>query len=68
MCFFWGPADQGFCGINSRAAAIQIVVLEIVVLQKGKDLPLTLPQRCQVWEFTPLGLANSVSLYQLDNA
>lgn len=61
--YFWGSADQAFCSINSKAAAIQIVVFAVVVLQQVKDLPLTLTQRCQVWEFTPLGLASSFNIF-----
>lgn len=43
--YFWGSADQAFCSINSKAAAIQIVVFAVVVLQQLKDLPLTLTER-----------------------
>lgn len=43
--YFWGSADQAFCSINSKAAAIQIVVFAVVVLQQVKDLPLTLTER-----------------------
>lgn len=46
-----------------RGAAIQIMMFTVVVLQQGKDLPLTLKQRCQVWEFTPLGLASSSDIF-----
>jgi len=38
-------------------------MLAIVVLQQGKGLPLTLTQRCQVWDLTALGLASSFNIF-----
>lgn len=49
MCFVWGAVYQAFGNVNLRAVAVPIRMLAVDVLQQGKDLPLTLTQRCQLW-------------------
>lgn len=42
-------------------------MLAVLVLQRGKDLPLALTQRRCVWEFAPLGLASSFNIFLFIN-